>query len=152
METCCTHEFWSMGNIFRQAGSLSLRESDMRILFLSNDFPSRWLPAKGAANFELARALGRQNDVQVVAPIPWIDELRMKRHAASSGWRSRAATRDGITIHFPTCYSTPGIGRAWSDRFLWRSLRPTLNQLLRSFRPEAVMGDGTHPDGAVAVK
>jgi|GEM_PF-5313090 len=35
----------------------------MRILFLSNDFPSPWLPTKATFNFELARALWRQNDM-----------------------------------------------------------------------------------------
>ena len=117
--------------MFRQAGSLSLRElSTLRILFLSNDFPSPWLPTKGTFNFELARALGRQNDVQVVAPIPWVNELGEKRPSASSVWHDRVETRDGIRIQYPRYYYTPKFGRLWYDRFLWQSLRPTLQRQL----------------------
>ena len=124
----------------------------MRILFLSNDFPSPWLPTKGTFNFELARALGRQNDVQVVAPIPWINELTAKSPPKMNSWRQRAETRDGIRIQYPTYYYTPKIGRRWYDRFLWHSLRSTLQKTSRHFRPEAVIGYWTHPDGTVAVR
>jgi len=124
----------------------------MRILFLSNDFPSPWLPTNGTFNFELARALGRQNDVQVVAPIPWINELTAKSPPPLNSWLKRAETRDGIRIQYPTYYYTPKIGRLWYDRFLWHSLRSTLQKTARHFRPEAVIGYWTHPDGTVAVK
>ena len=124
----------------------------MRILFLSNDFPSPWLPTKGTFNFELARALGRDNDVQVVAPIPWIDELGKKRGDMPNSCRNRVETRDGIRIHYPRYYYTPKFGRLWYDRFLWRSLQSTLQKMAREFRPEAVIGYWTHPDGTVAVK
>ena len=124
----------------------------MRILFLSNDFPSPWLPTKGTFNFELARALGLQNEVQVVVPIPWIDELKLKRHAAAIACRDRLETRAGVSIQYPRYYYTPKFGRLWYDRFLWQSLRSTLQKTSRDFRPEAVIGYWTHPDGTVAVK
>jgi peptidoglycan/xylan/chitin deacetylase (PgdA/CDA1 family)/glycosyltransferase involved in cell wall biosynthesis len=124
----------------------------MRLLFLSNDFPSPWLPTKGTFNFELARALGRQNDVQVVAPIPWINEFNAKKPPKFNSWCKRVETRDGIRIQYPTYYYTPKFGRLWYDRFLWQSLRSTLQKTTRHFRPEAVIGYWTHPDGTVAVK
>ena len=124
----------------------------MRIVLLTNDFPSPWLPTKGTFNWELARALGRENDVQVVAPIPWTDELRVRHEIADSVVRDRVEERDGVTIYYPRYYYPPKVGRLWYDRLLWQSVRSTLQNKLASFQPEAVIGYWTHPDGAVAVK
>jgi peptidoglycan/xylan/chitin deacetylase (PgdA/CDA1 family)/glycosyltransferase involved in cell wall biosynthesis len=124
----------------------------MLILLLTNDFPSPWLPTKGTFNWELARALGRNHAVQVVAPIPWIEELTNARRVDRELKRTRCETRDGVQIHYPRYYYPPKIGRRWFHRFLRRSVRPTLHGKLRDFQPDAVIGYWTHPDGTVAVQ
>jgi peptidoglycan/xylan/chitin deacetylase (PgdA/CDA1 family)/glycosyltransferase involved in cell wall biosynthesis len=124
----------------------------MRILLLTNDFPSPWLPTKATFNWELARALGRENEVHVVAPIPWTDELQVRHPIAESIGTDRLERRDDVTIHYPRYYYLPKVGRLWHDQFLWHSVRATLHGKLAGFRPEAVVGYWTYPDGAVAVK
>lgn len=124
----------------------------MRILLLTNDFPSPWLPTKGTFNFELARALGRENEVQVVAPIPWSEELRNRPTGPEFVAAARTEARDGLMIHYPRYFYPPKVGRLWYDRFLWHSVRNTLNEALADFQPDAVVGYWTHPDGAVALR
>src|SRR5262245_31726166 len=124
----------------------------MRLLFLTNAFPSPWLPIRGSYNFELARSLARHHEVQVVVPIPWVNELRQLRDGAISPPRSRIGARDGLTIHYPRYYYPPAVGRTWYHKFLWHSVHSTLCRKLQGFHPEAVLGYWTHPDGTVAVK
>lgn len=124
----------------------------MRILLLTNVFPSPWHPTKGTFNFELARALARENDVRVVVPISWLDEWSRSMRASAVVRNDRTESRDGMTIHYPRYYYTPKLGRRWYHLFLWSSLKPTLERGLGSFRPQAVLGYWTHPDGTVAVK
>lgn len=123
----------------------------MRVLILTNAFPSPWFPTKGTYNFELARSLSSRNKVTVVAPVPWFDELRQAPRVSSQMRSDRWETRDGVSIHFPRYYYLPKIGRRWSHWFLWRSVHSTLFGTLREFRPDAVVGYWTHPDGTVAV-
>src|SRR5262245_14653160 len=124
----------------------------MRILFLTNDFPSPWLPTKATFNWELARALGREHEVRVVVPIPWTDELRSGKAIAASVDADRVEQRDGVTVHYPRYYYPPVVGRTWYDKFLWRSVRSTLHGRLADFHPQAVVGYWAHPDGTVAVR
>ena len=56
------------------------------------------------------------------------------------------------TIHYPRYYYTPKIGRRWYHEFMWHSVKRTLSRGLDAFRPQAVLGYWTHPDGTVAVR
>jgi len=123
----------------------------MRILFLANDFPSPWLPTKGTFNFELARSLAAQHEVQVLAPIPWFSELARRTGISPELTKARTEKRDGLTIYYPRYYYTPKIGRSWYDWYMWYSVKSSLKKLA-VFRPDAVIGYWPFPDGAVAVK
>lgn len=123
----------------------------MRILFLANDFPSPWLPTKGTFNFELARSLAAQHEVQVLAPIPWFSELVRRKGISPELTKTRTEKRDGLTIYYPRYYYTPKIGRSLYDWYMWHSVKSSL-QKLAAFRPDAVIGYWPFPDGAVAVK
>src|SRR5436309_14385335 len=119
----------------------------MRLLFLSNVFPSRYHPVKGTFNLELARALARTHDLRLVCPIAWTD-----------AWRGFAEGREhlksvaGIPFEYPRYYYPPKVLRASYGWFLWQSLRGTIRRLLQSFAPEAILGYWAHPDGEVAVR
>lgn len=123
----------------------------MRLLFFANDFPSPWLPTKGTFNFELARSLASRHEVQVVAPIPWLDELYRGMAVDADIARTRSEIRDGLTIHYPRYYYTPKVLRSWYDWYMWHSVKSVLKNLA-DFRPEAVIGYWPYPDGSVAVR
>src|SRR5262245_51680469 len=124
----------------------------MRILFFSNEFSSPWLPDKVAFNFELVRSLGRRHEVQVVAPIPWFDDLRARIRISPEIARSRKQFCAGFTIDYPRYYYLFRVGRRWSESCLWHSVRSMLQRSMDSIRPDAVLAYWAHPDGTVAVK
>ena len=115
----------------------------MKLLLLTNVFPNPWQPTKGVFNLELARALARDHDVRVVAPVAWVDQ-----------WPGRPTEPPPATIevHYPRFYYPPKVLRRLYGWFLWQSVRGTVRRLLRSFAPEAVIGYWAHPDGEVAVR
>lgn len=121
-------------------------------MFLTNVFPSPWLPTKGTFNLELARALAAHHELTVVNPIAWADELSARREIPASIHRDRRQTRDGFDVHYPRFYYPPKIGRRWYHRFMWHSLKPGLRRIQRDLRPQAVLGYWAHPDGTVAVR
>jgi glycosyltransferase involved in cell wall biosynthesis len=123
----------------------------MRILLFTNNFPSPWQPTRGTFNFELARALAASHELRVVAPVSWVDEYRAASTRSATVVR-RTERRNGMTVYYPRYYYTPKVGRRWYHEFLWRSVRLTLRRDLSGFRPEAVLGYWTHPDGTVAVR
>jgi glycosyltransferase involved in cell wall biosynthesis len=124
----------------------------MKILFISNVFPSPYLPTKGPFNFELVRALAREHEVRVIAPIGWADEWCARRNGAPSLNGGRCARVDGIEVHYPRYYYLPRVLRRFYGHFLWHSVRPVIQRLLQEQRPDAVVGYWVHPDGAVAVR
>jgi glycosyltransferase involved in cell wall biosynthesis len=124
----------------------------MRLLLITNVFPSPLHPTKGVFNLELVRALRRSShDVRVICPIAWTDEvagLRSGRHIPPK--RSHAA--DDVLTVFPRFYFSPKILRRHYGGFMWHSVRATLRRQVAEFRPDAVIGYWAHPDGEVAVR
>lgn len=118
----------------------------MRLLFLSNVFPSRYHPVKGTFNLELARALARTHELRVVCPIAWTDAWR----GFVEGQHLKCIA--GVPVEYPRYYYPPKLLRASYGWFLWQSLRGTFQRLLQSFAPEAILGYWAHPDGEVAVR
>jgi len=126
----------------------------MRLLFITNIFPSPLLPTKGPFNFQLVRALSRRHQVRVVAPLAWTDELAARRKGARlpPGRRSEPEAPPGGQGEHPRYYFTPKILRGQYGRFMWHSVRRVVLSQLDKFQPDVVLGYWVHPDGEVAVR
>ena len=122
----------------------------MRFLLITTIFPNPYQPTKGVFNLAMARALAREHEVRVVSPVPWVDELRARCHGVRG--HHQCATIDGIEVHYPRYYYPPKILRRHYGWFLGRSVGSMVRQLLRSHRPDVVLGYWVHPDGEVAVR
>ncbi|MGE5611653.1 MAG: glycosyltransferase, partial [Bacillota bacterium] len=123
----------------------------MRFLFIANDFPNPWQPTKGIFNLQLVRALAQQHDVQVVSPIPWIDEWRARRRGVPPLGAKRQAMRDGIEVHHPRYYYPPKVLHSHYGWFYWHSIRATVLHLFQSHPPDVVLAYWAHPDGQAAI-
>lgn len=118
----------------------------MKLLFLTNVYPTPWEPTRGVFNRGLVVALRRAgHDVRCVVPVSWIDRLRV----ALRGNRPVAPDQD---TWFPIWLYPPKVSRAHFDWFMWLSIRGTLRQATRTWRPDAVLGYWIHPDAAVGVR
>lgn len=120
----------------------------MKILLVTTVFPSPLQPNKGAFNREMVRALGASHELQVIAPVAWPIVYRARRDGQT--WE-RARRLDGIEVRHPIYFYTPKLLRSRYGAFFWWSIRRTVDQMLRGFEPDVVIGYWTHPDGQAAV-
>ncbi len=124
----------------------------MRILAITNLFPNPMQPERGAANRQHFRALARDHEVKVVAPISWIDELRGCRRGGFSLPRDRRWQLDGIDVVHPRFYYPPRIMRSHYGRLFLRAIRAEVLEIARDFRPDILLGSWAYPDGYAAVQ
>ena len=124
----------------------------MRLLFIANDFPSRYKPHKGVFNLHLARALAAKNQVKVVSPVPWVDEVRAIRSGASDLAKFHEDRLAGVEVVYPRYYYPPRVLQDHYGWFYWQSVRHTVGALLNVYAPDAVMAYWAHPDGEAAVR
>jgi glycosyltransferase involved in cell wall biosynthesis len=124
----------------------------LKLWFISNVFPSPYHPTRGTFNLEFVRALARHHIVRVIAPVAWVDELRSRAlgNFVCPGWRQRK--QDGFLVYHPRYYYTPLILRTWYGSYFWHSVRPTVNHLFETERPDGVLGYWAHPDGEAAIR
>jgi glycosyltransferase involved in cell wall biosynthesis len=121
----------------------------MRILLLTDNFPNPAQPTIGTFNLQMARALARTNELEVIAYVPWLQEWRLRR----AGKRlERRRAEDRIEIHHPRYLYPPGVMRTLYPWFLWRSIAATARDALKRFQPDVVFSYWLHPDGAVALR
>lgn len=123
----------------------------MRILAVTNLYPSPLDPSRGTFNRLQFRALAGENSVQVISAIPWVDELVARVRRKGSLPRSRRVACDGIVVDHPRFLYTPKILRGRHGNFYWRSIRPAFERALAEFRPDLVFATWAYPDGWAAV-
>jgi glycosyltransferase involved in cell wall biosynthesis len=123
----------------------------MRLLLITNVFPSPLHPTKGVFNLQLVRALRRANEIRVICPIAWTDEM-MGRSGRRRIPPERFHTADGTRVLFPRYYFPPKVFRRHYGSFMWYSVRGIVRDQLVGFRPDVILGYWAHPDGEVAVR
>src|SRR5947209_3129422 len=111
----------------------------MNLLFVTNVFPSPVDPTKGLFNQYLARALAAEHRVSVVAPIPWIDELRGRGRQSRPMPPGRAETVDGVSVHYPRYYYPPKVLRSMYGSFFWHSTRSCARRVMDGCPPDVVL-------------
>ncbi len=122
----------------------------MRILAITNLYPRPGHELMAAFNRQQFRALAQQHELRVVAPIPWQEALRdrMTRRTAPRHY----ANGDGIQVDHPIYYYLPRVRpHRYGERYL-RSIRPTVDRLLKEFRPDVLLTCWAHPDGWATVE
>jgi glycosyltransferase involved in cell wall biosynthesis len=121
----------------------------MKLLLVTSVFPSPLQPNLGAFNREMVRALAGHHQVKVIAPVAWPIAVRARREGLA--WDA-ARLVDDIEVRHPTYYYPPKVLRARYGAFLWWSIRRTVDDVLREFVPDVVVGYWSHPDGQSAVQ
>lgn len=124
----------------------------MRLLFLTNIYPTPVDPTRGIFNHRLAAALRARHEVRVVAPIPWVDECASRRKGQWSLNAERTHQLDGMEVSHPRYYYPPKILRGQYGRFYWYSVRSTILPILQDEKPDAVISHWAHPDGEAALR
>ncbi len=124
----------------------------MKILFLSSVFPNAIETSLGCFNDSLVRALAMEHQVEVVSPIPWVNLVKGYRRGVRACLYRRIADPAGFGISYVPFLYTPKIFRRWYGGFYWSSIAGTVRSLIRTQRPELIIGYWAYPDGDAAVR
>lgn len=120
----------------------------MRILAITSLYPRPGRPNFVPFHRQQFRELASEHDLRIVAPIAWTEALR--EAAKGRGAPKMYRNVDGIEVHHPLFYFTPGIQRQWYGESYLASVRPIVNKLVRERRPDVLLSAWTHPDGWAA--
>jgi glycosyltransferase involved in cell wall biosynthesis len=124
----------------------------MRILTLTNLYPTPFDPTRATFNRQKLRLLAERHPVAVIAPILWTDEWAARRKGGASLPRGRRVTCDGITVDHPRYLYPPKVLRGWYGHCFRESVRPAFRRALAEFRPDLVFAPWAYPDGWAAVQ
>jgi teichuronic acid biosynthesis glycosyltransferase TuaC len=124
----------------------------MRLMLITGEFPNPADSNKAIFNFNLVRALAQSHQVQVVCPIPWVDEIAARRAGRWNLSPDRRATVGGADVAFPRYWYPPKILRNQYGRCFRWSIRDEVERMAVAQPPEAVLGYWAHPDGEAAVR
>ena len=117
----------------------------MRILAITSLYPRPGRPNFVPFHRRQFRELASGHEFRVVAPIAWTEAVK----DIVTGRRDQKTYRnvDGIEVHHPLFYFTPGFQRQWYGESFLASVRPTVEMLVREQRPDVLLSAWTHPDG-----
>ena len=101
----------------------------MRILSLTNLFPSPYLPHKAPFNEYQFRLLGERHPVSIIVPIAWTDEFRARRRGLPRLPHGRRIDHDGLAVDHPRFYFPP--------KFSSRTYGPLFEMSVRRAVPSA---------------
>lgn len=124
----------------------------MQLLLVTNVYPTPVEPGKGLFNHYLARALAAKHRVNVIAPVPWADELLAKNRRSQLFPPNRAEDKDGVSVYYPRYYYPPRVLRSWYGWFYWRSICRVVQQVTDLASPDAIVSYWVHPDGEAALR
>lgn len=122
----------------------------MRVLALTNLYPSPWRPHRAPFNRQQLAALASEHEVRIIAPVAWTDEWRGRARASGSEPFARGRLCDGMVVDHPRYAFPPKILRGAYGRFLVSSVRRPFEQAVGEFRPDVVLGCWAYPDGWAA--
>ena len=124
----------------------------MRVLALTNLYPSPLTPHRAPYNRHQFRMLAEQHELRVIAPVLWTDEWAALQRGAARLPAGRRVVHDGLTIDHPRYWYTPKFFRGLYGEFFRASVRTTFEAVVAEFRPDIVFAPWAYPDGYAAVR
>jgi glycosyltransferase involved in cell wall biosynthesis len=119
----------------------------VKLLLLTNLFPSEREPTRGIFNLNGFLPLARRMEMRVVCPLPWWSRLRRPGEL----FRAPEDSRFGIPAVYPTYWSPPRL-QSLHGANMHRSLRGTLRRLRQEFPFDAILAAWVYPDAVAAVR
>jgi teichuronic acid biosynthesis glycosyltransferase TuaC len=133
----------------------------MKTLFLSSVYPNPASSVRGTFNRMLCDALNNEGEVRVVAPRPWPEVVaditkRFARSVVRAGntQPKPSATVDGdkVFVERPAFIYPPKVMRHHYGRFMWSSVRKSVERVTADFKPDWVLSYWAHPDGEAGLR
>lgn len=119
---------------------------------ITNLYPNPYQPQRATYNRQHFRALAKDHEIQVVAPISWFDELRGYVRGDGPLPRNRCCELDGIQVMHPRYYYCPGALRRYYGQFFFQSIHSCVLNIVKDFQPDMLLASWAYPDGYATVR
>lgn len=122
----------------------------MRILALTQLYPTPQQPALAPFNRQQFAELSRRHELRIIRPIPW--PLALLQFARGQSLGSVPVTNGSITLEYPTYFYMPRVRTELFGPSLESSIRTSVENTIASFRPDVILTSWAHPDGWAAMR
>ena len=126
----------------------------MKLLIVTNLFPSSVEPGRGLFNQQQFLALARHCELRVVSPVPWFPRGRWLRKLRPWSRYAEVPSREtiaGLEVHHPRYLVIPKLAR-WLHAFTYRlGIDRTVTALRREFAFDAILATWAYPDVVASV-
>lgn len=129
----------------------------MKVLLLSNLFPTSSDPNRGLFTAQLAGEMLGHCDLRVMVPLPWTPQGPLAASILPARYREFALARRhmqvrGVEAQYPRYPLLPRVSERWHPALMRLALRRRLERLRREFPFEVVLSQWLYPDGVAAVQ
>jgi glycosyltransferase involved in cell wall biosynthesis len=119
----------------------------MKVLILTNLYPSTREPTRGTFHHNLFTELGQQCELRIVSPLPCWVRLRRPKEL----FQAPCEDFTGIEASFPTYWSIPRL-TFLHGQGMYASLRRHVAKLRRSFPFDVILAAWAYPDAVAAAR
>ena len=128
--------------------------SKLKVLIVSNLFPTPAQPERGVFTYQLAKALSEYCDVEVSCPLPWVPSWNIFR--SHPDWKffvdiPEKATMNGITIHYPRYILLPKVSEKIHASLMSLGIKRHLNRLVREKEIDVINVHWIYPDTVAVI-
>lgn len=124
----------------------------MRILALTNLYPSPIQPQRASFNRHQFRLLAQQHPMRVIAPTLWLEEWNIARKKGLRIPSGRQLVNEGMRVDHPRYWYTPKMLRGLYGHFYRESVRASFRRAVAEFSPDIVFAPWAYPDGWAATE
>lgn len=129
----------------------------MKVLLLSNLFPTSRDPVRGLFTLQLAQAMSREGPVHVVVPLPWIGNDPVSRalfpqRVREFGGLEREMRFGDVRATYVRYPLIPKLSRRWHARSMAWGIASTVRRLHREIGFDVINAHWLDPDGIAAAR
>jgi len=121
----------------------------MKVLFISNLYPSSVEPARGTFNQARLDYWHRRFDVKIIAPISW---FFIKGKFTPAKPVPAYEKIDGLDVYHPRAFYLPKVFRNLNPYLFAQSIRPLVKRIKQEFNFDQIHADWLYPDACAAAK
>src|SRR5262249_38488980 len=112
--------------VAQSVGRRMQAKAPRRLLWIAGNFPRVGAPGRGVFNLRMAQALAIEHELDVIAPVPWVNAIRNSVPPEIGP--------DHLRVHYPRFWYVPKMMHDHHGTFLWWSIRRTVRRILRDSR------------------
>ncbi len=119
----------------------------LKVLLVTNLYPNQFEPTRGIFTEQIVKCLSKNNEVEVVAPVPWMPSFIQKTIKKGHKPLPKACTYNDVKVHHPTYVVIPKIGRWLYGILFFFGIFNTLRKIKSTYNPDVINVHWMYPDG-----